>query len=69
VVVFGEYDDLSCDSGEAMRRREFIVLVGGAAAWPFATSAQQAKAPRIGYLATGSLESADARLGLDAFRQ
>ena len=52
-----------------MRRREFIALVGGAAAWPFATSAQQAKVPRIGYLVTGSLESPDARLFLDAFRQ
>ncbi len=52
-----------------MRRREFIALVGGAAAWPFATSAQQAKVPRIGYLATGSLESPDARYFLDAFRQ
>src|SRR6266536_817753 len=56
--------------GEPMRRREFITLIGGAAAWwPLATSAQQAKVPRIGYLATGSLESPDARLFLDAFRQ
>jgi ABC-type uncharacterized transport system substrate-binding protein len=52
-----------------MRRREFISLVGGAAAWPFAISAQQAKVPRIGYLVTGSLESPEARLFLDAFRQ
>jgi putative tryptophan/tyrosine transport system substrate-binding protein len=48
-----------------MRRREFIALVGGAAAWPFVTSAQQAKVPRIGYLVTGSLESPV----VDAFRQ
>jgi putative tryptophan/tyrosine transport system substrate-binding protein len=53
-----------------MRRREFIALVGGAAAaWPFATSAQQAKVPRIGYLVTGSLQSAEGGLFVDAFRQ
>ncbi len=53
-----------------MRRREFITLVGGAAAWwPLATSAQQPKVPRIGYLVTGSLQSPEARLFVDAFRQ
>jgi len=56
-----------------MRRREFIGLVGGAAAtpaflWPLAARAQQApKVARIGYLVTGSLEQT--RKSFDAFRE
>src|SRR5262245_11027661 len=37
-----------------IRRREFTVTLGGAAVWPFAAWAQQAKAATIGLLGTGS---------------
>jgi putative ABC transport system substrate-binding protein len=50
-----------------MRRREFITLIGGAAAWPFAARAQRPALPLIGFVRSTSL--ADATNLVSAFRQ
>ena len=58
-------------SGAAMRRREFISLLGGAAAgWPLTVHAQQPKSvARVGFIATGSLKSPETLVILNYFQQ
>jgi putative ABC transport system substrate-binding protein len=50
-----------------IQRREFITLLGSAAAWPVAASAQQSTVPVIGVLGSGSRNTVE--FGLTAFAQ
>ena len=52
-----------------MRRREFLGLVGAAAAWPLGVSAQRAKQAIIGYLFTSAPDAAGQQGLIGSFRE
>jgi putative ABC transport system substrate-binding protein len=71
-ACLNQYDAPCETSGAAMRRREFIRLAGGVAAWPIAAYAQQQSMPLIGFVSSRAPEESKPHLagflrGLEAF--
>jgi putative tryptophan/tyrosine transport system substrate-binding protein len=51
-----------------LKRREFVMLLGGAAAWPLAAQAQPTRVARIGYV-SGTGSAADPGPFVEALQQ
>jgi putative ABC transport system substrate-binding protein len=59
-----------CEHGAAMKRREFITLLGGSAAWPLASPAQQSeRMRRIGVLMAATADDPEYQARIGAFQQ
>jgi hypothetical protein len=56
-------------AGIAVRRRDFIGVIGGAAAWPISALAQQPALPVIGILGAAIPDNVDVARNLAAFRR